>query len=241
MQAALASVRWYHRIEVRPGIVTPGINDCQTTLRLLDLPADCSGLRVLDIGTRDGFFAFEMERRGADVLAVDYDAHAADGFGVASRLLGSRVPFRQANLYNLDPEEIGTFDIVLFLGVLYHLPDPVGALRLIRRLCRGRMYVETFTIDHHLPLPDGTYVDMTERFPELTGVPLMCFFRGRSFNDDATNFWGPNIQCMKEMLGETEFTVLRATAIHNRAIFACEITSEPDTASVLARSFGDRA
>jgi tRNA (mo5U34)-methyltransferase len=240
LQADLASVRWYHRIEVRPGVVTPGINDCQTTLRLLDLPADCSGLRVLDIGTKDGFFAFEMERRGADVLAVDYDARDANGFAVVSRLLGSRVPFLHANLYNLDPKEIGTFDIVLFLGVIYHLPDPLGALRIVRRLCRRRMYLETFAIDHHLPLPDGAKLDMTESFPELSGVPLMCFFRGRSFNNNPTNFWGPNIQCVKEMLGETEFAVLRTTPIHNRAIFECEITSEPDTARVVARSFGER-
>ena len=240
VQAALASVRWYHRIEVRPGVVTPGINDCQTTLRLLDLPADCSGLRVLDIGTRDGFFAFEMERRGADVLAIDFDPRAANSFALASRLLDSRVPFRQANVYNLDPEEIGTFDIVLFLGVIYHLPDPLGALRNIRRLCRSRMYLETFAIDHHLPLPGGTKLDMTESFPELTGVPLMCFFRGSSFNDNPTNFWGPNIQCVKEMLGETEFAVLRTTPIHNRAIFECEVTSEPDTAQVLEWSFGER-
>ena len=60
---------WYHQIEVRPGIVTPGINDSAGTLAQLDLPQDCTGLRALDIGARDGFFSFELERRGAQVVA----------------------------------------------------------------------------------------------------------------------------------------------------------------------------
>ena len=59
--------RWYHRIEVRPGVITPGINDSPLQLQMMQLPADCSGMRVLDIGTRDGFFSFELERRGADL------------------------------------------------------------------------------------------------------------------------------------------------------------------------------
>ena len=59
---------WYHRIEIKPGIVTPGINDATVTLAMLDLPDDATGLRVLDVGTRDGFFAFELERRGAEVV-----------------------------------------------------------------------------------------------------------------------------------------------------------------------------
>lgn len=56
--------RWYHRIELLPGLVTPGTNDSPEVLRRLDLPEDCSGLRILDFGTRDGFFAFECERCG---------------------------------------------------------------------------------------------------------------------------------------------------------------------------------
>ena len=64
---------WYHRFEFAPGLVTPGLNDSQTALALLQLPNDLSGLRVLDIGARDGFFSFECERRGAaDVVSIDY-------------------------------------------------------------------------------------------------------------------------------------------------------------------------
>src|SRR4051812_30744538 len=101
IQARIDSVpRWYHRIEVAPGVVTPGVTDSQTYLRFLDLPADCSGWRVLDLGTRDGFYAFEFERRGADVIAIDYVPKERSGFSVAAELLKSRVEYVQANLYD---------------------------------------------------------------------------------------------------------------------------------------------
>ncbi|MEP6811127.1 MAG: hypothetical protein ABI992_12855, partial [Chthoniobacterales bacterium] len=77
----LASVpHWYHRIEVAPGIVTPGINDTPAYFGLFQFPVDCTGLRVLDLGTRDGYFAFEFERRGAEVLAIDYFPAHRTGF-----------------------------------------------------------------------------------------------------------------------------------------------------------------
>jgi len=79
-----AHTRWYHRIELAPGIVTPGINDSNANLRILDhlgLPTDCSGMRVLDIGTADGFMAFEIEKRGADeVVGLDYRKPTSSGF-----------------------------------------------------------------------------------------------------------------------------------------------------------------
>src|SRR5688572_28673404 len=95
---------WYHQIEIRPEIVTPSVNDSGNTLERLDLPADCGGLRALDIGARDGFFSFELERRGADVVAIDYMDPSVSGFDVARDLLGSRVECQVCNLYDLSPE-----------------------------------------------------------------------------------------------------------------------------------------
>jgi tRNA (mo5U34)-methyltransferase len=89
---------WYHRIEVAPGIVTPGINDSPAALRALGLPDDLTGRRVLDIGTRDGFFAFECERRGAEVVAVDAAPLEHTGFAIAARLLGSKVRYEQRSI-----------------------------------------------------------------------------------------------------------------------------------------------
>jgi hypothetical protein len=85
-----------YQTPIQPGITTPGINNTAQVLALLDLPDDARGLRVLDLGTRDGFFAFEMERRGAEVIAVDYIPKDQTGFAVASagRRLGRPRPAR---------------------------------------------------------------------------------------------------------------------------------------------------
>ena len=233
--------RWYHRIEVRPGIVTPGINDSPFNLRMLELPADCSGMRVLDIGARDGFFSFELERRGADVLAVDYMPAERTGFPIAAQLLGSRVPFRQANLYHLSPAELGTFDLVLFLGLLYHLPDPIRALRIVRSLCTWRMYLETLVIDDTVLLPDGSQTTLAQMDPRLATIPLMQFFPGASCGADPTNYWGPNVHCVEAMLGETEFRVERVARVTTRALFQCAAVANPQSAYYLNAADGTRA
>lgn len=223
----IASVaRWYHPIEVRPGIITPGGNNARTVLEMLDLPADCRGMRALDLGTRDGFFAFELERRGAEVVAVDYVAKTDTGFAVAAELLDSRVTFHQRNLYALDVEELGTFDLVLFLGLLYHLPDPLGALRVVRNFTRQRMYLETLVLDFGDPMDQ---------------LPMMRFFAGASWAGDPTNYWGPNVRCVEEMLGETEFAMKRVTRIGDRGVFACEATSSPAANYYMQIATGRRA
>ena len=228
LQQRIASVpHWYHQIEVRPGLVTPGINNTAQVLPLLALPADCSGLRVLDIGARDGYFSFEAERRGADVIAVDYLSDTTTGFRVAAGMLGSRVEFRQENIYDLHPKLIGTFDIVLCLGLLYHLPDPMQALGILRRLCRDLLCLETYVIDNELRMPDGSFVPMAEVAPVLTSLPLMQFYAGDSLNGDPTNYWGQNIECLKQMLAESNFTVQDQVLNHNRVVMNCRISADP--------------
>ena len=223
---------------MRPGIVTPGINDSPANLHMLDLPADCSGMRVLDLGARDGFFSFELERRGADVLAIDAAPPECTGFPIAAELLGSRLVLRQANLYNLSPAEIGTFDLVLFLGLLYHLPDPIRALRIVRSLCRSRVYLETLVIDDAMLMPDGTEAPLAEMHERLAAIPLMQFFPGAVYNNDQTNYWGPNVACVEAMLGETEFRVERVARVQRRAMFQCAVVSDPRTAYYLSAADG---
>lgn len=218
---------WYHRIEVFPGVVTPGISDSPAMLRALDLPADLTGCRVLDLGTRDGFFAFECERRGAsEVVALDYMPPQGTGFPVASRLLASRVPYVQDNLYNLTPEKYGRFDVVLFLGVLYHLPDPMGALHLLRKVSTRLLFLETLVIDEYLLLSGGRRASIEQISPELAGVPLMQFFPGAMCNNDVTNYWGPNVRCVEAMLQENNFRVISHQRRGDRAVFRCEVAQD---------------
>lgn len=221
---------WYHRIEVRPGIITPGINDSPTFLRLLNLPDDCRGLRVLDLGARDGFFSFELEKRGADVLALDYLSSEQTGFKVAAELLNSKVKFIQENIYNVNVKKYGKFDIVLFLGLIYHLRDPLAALDLVREVCIDQMYLETQSIEQAFLMPDGQLKTLTEINPVLTQIPIMQFYPGKALNNDDSNFWAPNAICMKQMLEECNFSVLQQQEVGQRLIFKCQVSHDANLA-----------
>ena len=218
---------WYHRIEVAPGIVTPGVNASPEVLATLELPEDCSGLRALDIGARDGFFSFELERRGADVLALDYMAATDTGFAIASELIGSKVEYRVGNVYDLTPEEFGTFDIVLFLGVLYHLRNPLLALDRVRSVSSGSMWIESHVIDQALLDPaTGNFEQLGAVAPALADRPIMQFYPRDALNADATNYWAPNMACLLAMLDEANFTVERSFLNGTRGVAVCRVAHD---------------
>jgi tRNA (mo5U34)-methyltransferase len=209
---------WYHRIELAPGVVTPGSHDSPAALRVLDglgLPPDCTGLRVLDIGCRDGFFAFEMERRGARVVALDYMDSTTTGFGIAAEVLGSRVEYRVENVYDLEPRRHGLFEVVLFLGVLYHLRNPMLALDRVRAVTRpgGLAFIET-----HLSADPAV---------AGAGQPVWQYFPRDSCLGDATNKWAPNLPGLRAVLEECQLQVEDVAVTGERA-------------AVVARSVADR-
>jgi len=161
LEAALER-EWYHTIELAPGIVTPGWFDTRAVVSKLPFPHSLEGKRCLDVATFDGFWAFEMERRGAtEIHAIDVldpyrwdwpvTAHEATvaainrrkeggrGFEVAHRVLGSSVTFEERSVYDLDPADLGEFDFVYVGSLLLHLRDPVRALERVRSVCRGQM------------------------------------------------------------------------------------------------------
>jgi len=201
---------WHHRIELAPGVFTPGQSNCRALLDRLELPETMQGLRVLDVGTRDGFFAFEMERRGAEVVAVDYMEASRTGFAVASEALGSQVQYVHENLLNLR-EELGQFDVVLFLGILYHLRDPMWGLEVMRSRCRGEIYVETFVCDEEI----------------ANEAPVMRFYPRDSLRGDASNYWAPNMSCLQAMLEENRFRVVRQQRLGTRAIVVGAVCEDP--------------
>jgi len=102
------------------------------------------GKRVLDIGAWDGWFSFEMERRGAEVVAIDVFDNPR--FREMRSVLGSRVEYRQMDVYELSAERVGVFDIVLFLGVLVHLRHPLLALERVCSVTRGMAAIETMVL-----------------------------------------------------------------------------------------------
>jgi tRNA (mo5U34)-methyltransferase len=107
-------------------------------------PASLNGARCLDVGTMDGFWAFEMERRGAaEIIGIDLNQHSepANNFRLAADLLGSSATWQEVNVYDLSPTKLGQFDLVFVGYVLNLLQDPVRALEAIRNVCRGAVIV----------------------------------------------------------------------------------------------------
>ena len=147
------------------------------------------------ISARDGFYSFEAERQGAaEVLATDSwtwnwpDSDARGNFELARDTLGSRVRTQDITVEDLDPETVGgPFDLVLFLGVLYHAPDPLGYLRRVRSVTGGMAIIETVVdlLDHELP--------------------AIAYYPGGSLNDDASNHFGPNPQAVEGLLSDAGF------------------------------------
>ena len=228
LDAIAAHEDWYHRIELAPDVVTPGVNDSQHVLELLELPFSLIGKRVLDLGTRDGFFAFEAEKRGAEVIAVDYLPAHATGFALAAKVLGSKVTYVQENVFNCTPERFGTFDIVFMLGLLYHLRDPLGALDMVRDLAHDRVYVETYVCDEDVELADGSHSSLVQLDSRLAKTPLMMFLPGASLNADPSNFWAPNAACVEAMMIEANFTVRSLKRTKNRVLATGEVAGDED-------------
>src|SRR5579863_7061444 len=144
----LARLGYYHSIELPDGRIIPGFQTIETQrsrIAQFPIPQDLRGKRVLDIGAWDGWFSFDMERRGATVVAVD--ATKKTRFLEAKAMMGSKVEHVVADICHLTPRDIGYFDIVLFFGVLYHLKHPLLALEKVCELTTGMACIETLVTD----------------------------------------------------------------------------------------------
>ena len=202
-------VSWYHTLELAPGEVTPGVVDLRPHVEKVGLPARMDGLRALDVGTFDGFWAFEMERRGAEVVAIDVDADEAldrppgqegtrfdprgPGFQLASEALGSNVVRHDLSVYEATPERLGVFDLVFCGSVLIHLRDQVLALTRLAELCGGSLIA----------------VEAYHRRLALLPFALAHF---RALRPGAPVFWEPNVRAWRRMIEAAGFAEVRAGA-----------------------------
>lgn len=194
LKREVAAIRWWHTIDLGNGIVTPGLDPTPARVPEIRLPADLTGLSVLDIGAWDGFFSFEAERRGARrVLATDSFCWGRGGWGtkagfeLARRALGSKVEDLDIDPLELSPEKVGTFDLVLCLGVLYHMRHPLLALEHVASVTRERLILQTQV--------------------DLAGInrPAIAFYQGSEFHNDPTNWCGPNPAAVSAMLRTVGF------------------------------------
>jgi tRNA (mo5U34)-methyltransferase len=194
LRAEMSGIDWFHSIPLGNGLVTPGVDRSTERLAEMGIPDDLTGKTVLDIGAWDGFFSFEAERRGASrVLATDSFCWSGEGWGtkagfdLARRALGSKVEDREIDVLDLSPQTVGVFDVVLFLGVLYHMRHPLLALERVAAVTR-----ELLVLDTHVDL-------LGRRRPALT------FYPGRELAGDPTNWWGPNPLAVASMLRSVRF------------------------------------
>jgi tRNA (mo5U34)-methyltransferase len=195
LRSAVGRIQWFHTIDLGQGIVTPGRQNSQKKLARLGMPADLTGKTVLDIGAWDGFFSFEAERRGAArVLATDVppwggrERGTKAGFGLARQVLGSKVEDRAIDVMDISREELGEFDLVLFLGVLYHLRHPLLALERVYEVSGEHLILET-----HVHMIGGRR-------------PLMVFYPTDELARDRNNWWGPNVAAVHSMLRDVGFS-----------------------------------
>lgn len=198
-------------------------------LRFLDLPADLTGKSVLDIGTWDGFFAFECERRGAArVVAVDsyaWDRFGMDGFLLAHEVLRSKVEYRRLAAEEIDRATLGTFDLVLLLGVLYHLRSPITVLERVRTVTAGTLVVETH----------GLVPAIHERYP------LMSFFPGDGRGTGAAREFCavPTIEALVQMLHAAGFptvSVKRRPSLKALKKLKAAFTGRPQTGRLIVHA-----
>lgn len=195
------AITWFHSFALPDGETIAGIRPLNILREEADiiLPADLSGRSVLDVGAWDGYFSFEAERRGArDILATDHFCWSGEGWGTKDGFdhiharLNSAVRSLDVDVPNLDADTLGRFDLVLLLGVLYHVKDPYRCLEAAAALCADHLVVETVTAMAH------------------ETMPVMRLYRPGELAGDTTNFWAPNVPALEVMLSTMGFSRIEA-------------------------------
>jgi tRNA (mo5U34)-methyltransferase len=227
---------WFHNLHLPGGIQTapnhplgdfPAFKWAQLRERL---PNDLSGWRVLDIGCNAGFYSFELAKLGADVCGIDVDPHylrqahwACDRLG-----LSERIKFRQMQVYEL-ARASNSYDLVLFMGVFYHLRYPLLALDLVADRTDNMLVFQSLsTLDTAIGDQPEDFGIASRELMEQPSWPKMAFIR-RQFQSDPTNWWVPNQACIEAMLNDVGFQI---TAQPGDEIYVCERDAELSRASL---------
>jgi SAM-dependent methyltransferase len=205
----------YHRYEVEPGLFTPGENievEPKLCLDELGIPGDLSGLRALDIGAWDGPFTFELERRGAQVTALDIQDPDITVFNAVKEIKNSSATYVCGSVYDAPLETLGIFDLILFAGVYYHLKNPALALQRIRRLLNdgGILFIEGGSatdflaeqLNNLLGLPRSS-IPSTAKV--VDALPLSYFDAEKRIYKYWNNWWFPTTRCLEAMLLDSGF------------------------------------
>ena len=218
---------WFHNLHLPGGLQTVPdhfIGGDFPRFKWLEIaphiPQDLSGWRVLDVGCNAGFYSFELARRGAQVVAIDHDAHylAQARWACGQYGLEDRIEFRQLPVYGVAQWK-EKFDLVWFMGVFYHLRYPLLALDLLASMTRKLMVFQTLAMPGQQVYEDTGNHEIHDRGPLLDpGWPKMAFIE-HEFAGDPTNWWVANHACCEAMLRSTGLRVVSRPADE---IYICE-------------------
>jgi tRNA (mo5U34)-methyltransferase len=222
---------WFHNIDLNGVWTAPdhflGDYPGAKFRRFADrVPHDLSGKSVLDIGCNAGFYSVEMKRRGAArVLGIDSN----DRYLAQARLASETLGFDDIEFAKLDVYDVGAigekFDLVIFMGVLYHLRHPLLALDLIREHVAGDLLLFQSMqrgSSHVLPLKEDYKFTQTDLFFE-SGYPKLHFVEN-CYSNDWTNWWVPNRACTEAMLRSAGFTI---DSRIEEEVYLCRVAERP--------------
>ena len=194
--------QWYHTIDLGNGRITDGMYDHRPFLKYYGFPDSLEGKRVLDIGPGDGFFSFWFEKAGAkEVVAVD--AYENPHLIEAKNILGSRIDYRIVDVYDVNPKDLGCFDMIFCGTLLMHLSDPFRALSNIQNMIsdNGVFFLAAVFI------PPALQLYLTEHL--LLKAPVAKLIFGRESLGSVASYWIPSERCLKEMLYKAGFNDIR--------------------------------
>jgi tRNA (mo5U34)-methyltransferase len=215
---------WFHNLDLggvqtAPDHMLGDYPSCKWRSFAHAVPADLRGMTVLDIGCNAGFYAIEMKRRGADrVVGIDSDPAYLAQAHFAAEICGVELDLRQLSVYEV--AQLGErFDLVMFMGVLYHLRYPLLALDLIHQhVARDLLLFQSMLRGSDAILPLGQDYDFWDKqMFEDAGYPRLHFVENQ-YAGDETNWWIPNRACAEAMLRSAGFDVV---AHPEKEVFLC--------------------
>ena len=212
----ISSNSWYHKFDLA-GITTPGSCKVAAADSFNNLGIGrLDGLTAVDVGAWDGPYTFELERRGAKVIAVDIQDPDRTGFNTAKDILGSKAEYIRGSVYDLG-KLVWDIDLVVFFGVYYHLYNPMLAFSNIHKVLRpgGRMLFEGAVLDGADRVApywasNGDKLGMIRQMP-------MCYFAKNEYCHDSSNWFIPTTLCLRDWIEASGFVVDRIDKGHTRA------------------------
>jgi tRNA (mo5U34)-methyltransferase len=203
------------------------------------IPADLTGKSVLDIGCNGGFYSMEMKRRGAQrVVGIDHDEQYLEQARFAAEVLDLDIAFERMSVYEV-PQLRERFDLVLFMGVFYHLRYPLLALDLLRQTVTKDWFVfQSMLRGSRTVAPVADDYPFSERaIFDKPGFPKMHFIE-RNYSQDPTNWWIPNRSCAEAVLRSAGFVI---ESMPEPEVFICRCDPSADLPELPSQIAGARA